>query len=41
MINNIAYLIKRCPVFPMPGDGKYIFHFVHVEDMAELIVKCL
>lgn len=41
MLNNIAYLIKRFPVFPMPGNGNYIFHFVHVEDMADLIVKCL
>lgn len=30
MLNNIAYLIKRFPVFPLPGDGNYIFHFVHV-----------
>lgn len=41
MINNIAYLIRRFPVFPLPGDGNYIFHYVHVEDMADLIVKCL
>jgi nucleoside-diphosphate-sugar epimerase len=41
MLNNTAYLIRRFPVFPLPGDGNYIFHFVHVEDMADLIVKCL
>lgn len=41
MINNIAYLVKKVPFFPIPGDGKYIFQFVHVQDMAELIVKCI
>lgn len=41
LINNIAYLIRRFPIYPLPGDGKYILQFVHVEDMAELIVKCL
>ena len=41
MINNIAFLIKRFPLFPIPGDGSYYFQFVHAEDMAELIVKAL
>jgi nucleoside-diphosphate-sugar epimerase len=41
MINNIAYLIRKFPVFPVPGDGNYYFQFVHAEDMARLIVEAL
>lgn len=41
MINNMCYLIKRFPFFPLPGDGNYYFQFVHAQDMAELIVGCL
>ena len=40
-MNNLAYLVRKFPLFPMPGDGKYIFQLVHVEDMAELILKCI
>lgn len=29
LINNISYLIKRFPLFPMPGDGNYYLQFVH------------
>lgn len=39
MINNTAYLVKKFPFFPIPGDGNYYFQYVHVEDMADLIVK--
>lgn len=41
MINNIAYLIRRVPFFPMPGNGDYIFQFVHADDMADLIFKSI
>ena len=41
MINNIAYLVKRFPFFPLPGDGNYYFQYVHAEDMAKLIVDSI
>lgn len=40
-MNNIAYLIRRFPFFPMPESGDYIFQFVHIDDMADLIFDCL
>jgi nucleoside-diphosphate-sugar epimerase len=41
LINNMAYLIKKFPFFPLPGDGNYHFQFVHAQDMAQLIVASL
>ncbi|HEU4745413.1 MAG TPA: NAD(P)H-binding protein, partial [Anaerolineales bacterium] len=39
LINNIAYLLRRFPVFALPGDGSYRLQPVHVEDVAELAVE--
>lgn len=38
LINNIAYLLRRLPVFGMPGKGDYGVQPIHVEDMARLAV---
>ena len=38
LINNIAWLLRRFPVFVVPGDGKYGVQPVSVEDVAELAV---
>lgn len=38
LINNIAWFLRRFPVFAVPGDGSYRIQPVHVEDMARLMV---
>ncbi|MCL6479141.1 MAG: NAD(P)H-binding protein [Peptococcaceae bacterium] len=37
LINNIAWLLRRFPVFAVPGRGEYKLQPVFVEDMAELV----
>jgi NADH dehydrogenase len=39
LINNIAYLLRRFPIFCLPGDGSYKLQPVHVDDVAELVVE--
>lgn len=39
LINNIAYLLRRFPVFALPGDGFYKLQPVYVDDVAELAVE--
>lgn len=38
LINNIAWLLRRFPVFGIPGDGAYRIQPVFVEDLAALAV---
>ena len=39
LINNIAYLLRRFPLFFIPGDGSYGIQPVFVEDLADLAVE--
>jgi uncharacterized protein YbjT (DUF2867 family) len=39
LINNIAWLLRRCPVFAIPGSGTYPVRPVHVDDVARLCVE--
>jgi uncharacterized protein YbjT (DUF2867 family) len=46
LVNNIAWILRRMPVFPMPGDhpfglgpARYRVQPVHVEDLARLCVQ--
>jgi uncharacterized protein YbjT (DUF2867 family) len=39
LINNIAWLLHRFPVFPIPGSGEYRLQPVFVEDVARLAVE--
>ena len=36
LLNNIAWLMRRMPIFAIPGDGKFRMQPVAVEDVAEL-----
>lgn len=36
LINNIAWLLRRLPVFGLPGDGAYKLSPTYVDDLAEL-----
>jgi NADH dehydrogenase len=39
LINNIAWLLRRFPVFNVAGSGEYRLQPVHVEDVAEIAVR--
>ncbi len=39
LINNIAWLLRRFPVFAIPGAGDYGLQPIFVEDLAELAVN--
>ncbi|OGO09154.1 MAG: epimerase [Chloroflexi bacterium RBG_13_60_9] len=39
LVNNIAWLMRKFPVFPIFGDGRYAVQPVHVEDVAEIAVR--
>ena len=41
LINNIAWFVRRFPVFTIPGDGRYAIRPIYVEDMAHLIVDAV
>lgn len=41
LINNIAWFVRRFPVFGIPGDGSYRIRPIYVEDMAQLIVDAV
>jgi NADH dehydrogenase len=38
LINNIAWLLRRSPIFGIAGDGRYRIQPVHVGDLAALAV---
>ena len=38
LINNIAWLLRRLPVFAVGGDGSYRLRPIHVEDLGRLCV---
>lgn len=39
LINNIAWFLRKLPVFAIPGSGKYHLQPVCVEDVADIAVK--
>jgi uncharacterized protein YbjT (DUF2867 family) len=39
LINNIAWLLRRFPVFAIPGSGRYRVRPVHVDDVARACVE--
>ncbi len=39
LINNIAWLLRKFPVFVIPGNGRYRVQPVFVEDVADLAVN--
>jgi nucleoside-diphosphate-sugar epimerase len=38
LINNIAWLLRRLPVFAVGGRGDYRIRAIHIDDLAELAV---
>ena len=41
LINNIAWFVRRFPVFGIPGDGRYRVRPIYVEDMAMLLADAV
>ncbi len=39
LLNNLAWTLRRLPVFGIPGDGRYPIQPVHVHDIADLAVR--
>ena len=39
LINNVAYLLRKMPVFLIPGSGDYRLQPVYVEDLARIAVE--
>lgn len=40
LVNNIARLIRKFPVFPIMGDGQYKLQPVYVGDLAAIAINC-
>jgi NADH dehydrogenase len=40
LVNNIAWLIRKFPVFPIFGDGGYKLQPVYVGDLAAIAIAC-
>ncbi len=38
LLNNIAWLLRRSPIFAIPGSGEYRVQPIHVQDFARLAV---
>lgn len=36
LTNNIAWILRRMPMFALPGDGRYPVQPVHVDDLARI-----
>lgn len=41
LINNIAYLLRRLPIFAIPGNGQYRIQPIYVRDLADLVHQSL
>ena len=39
LANNIAWILRRMPVFALPGDGRYPVQPVHVDDLARICIE--
>ena len=39
LVNNIAWALRKLPIFGVFGDGEYGIEPIHVEDMADLAVR--
>lgn len=39
LVNNLAWTLRRLPVFGIPGNGRYPIQPVHVEDIADIAIR--
>jgi uncharacterized protein YbjT (DUF2867 family) len=38
LANNIAWILRRMPIFPIPGDGSYPVQPIHIDDLVDSCV---
>ena len=36
LANNIAWILRRMPIFFVPGDGRYLVQPIHIDDLAHI-----
>lgn len=41
LINNIAWFVRKFPMFATPRDGQYAIRPIHVQDMAQLLADAV
>jgi NADH dehydrogenase len=39
LTNNIAWILRRMPVFALPGNGDYVVQPVHLDDLARICLE--
>jgi nucleoside-diphosphate-sugar epimerase len=39
LANNIAWILRRMPIFVVPGDGRYLVQPIHVDDLARICLQ--
>ena len=39
LANNIAWILRRMPIFPIPGDGSYRVQPIHIDDLVDICVE--
>jgi nucleoside-diphosphate-sugar epimerase len=39
LANNIAWILRRMPLFVVPGDGHYLVQPIHVDDLARICLR--
>jgi nucleoside-diphosphate-sugar epimerase len=39
LANNIAWILRRVPLFVVPGDGRYLVQPIHVDDLARICLQ--
>jgi uncharacterized protein YbjT (DUF2867 family) len=39
LANNIAWILRRMPLFVVPGDGRYLVQPIHVDDLALICLR--
>ena len=39
LVNNIAWILRRMPLFIVPGDGRYLVQPIHVDDFARICLQ--
>jgi uncharacterized protein YbjT (DUF2867 family) len=39
LVNNIAWILRRMPLFVVPGDGRYPVQPIHVDDVARICLQ--
>lgn len=38
LANNIAWILRHMPIFPIPGDGAYAVQPVHIDDLVDICI---